>query len=79
METSSCKEKYIVFTDYLGENVINLLKPKVAQNVANSLGYFIISKNHSELSKVAQGVKNRLIWSPPQFGHIIKNEEEKNY
>jgi hypothetical protein len=29
---------------YLGENLINLLKQKVAQNVTMSLGYFIFSK-----------------------------------
>jgi hypothetical protein len=31
-------------TAYLGENVINLLKQKVAQKVAIILGYFILSK-----------------------------------
>jgi hypothetical protein len=38
---------------YLGENVINLLKPKVAQNVASFLGCFMLSKNHNELQKVS--------------------------
>jgi hypothetical protein len=36
-------------TAYLGKNVINLLK----QKVAIILGYFILSKNHNEPSKVA--------------------------
>jgi hypothetical protein len=49
---------------YIGENVINLLKQKVAQNVAISLGYFIFSKNHNEPSRVAQLAKNHPIWSP---------------
>jgi hypothetical protein len=51
-------------TPYLGENVINLLQQKVAQKVTISLGYFIFSKNHNEPPKVAQLVKNHLIWSP---------------
>ncbi len=33
---------------YLGENVIDLLKPKITQNVAITLGYFIFSKNYNE-------------------------------
>jgi hypothetical protein len=37
---------------------------KVAQNVTLSLGYFISSKNHNEVPKVAQLAKNRPIWSP---------------
>jgi hypothetical protein len=40
--------------DYLCENVINLLRQKVAQNVAISFGYFIFSKNPIERPKVAQ-------------------------
>ncbi len=40
-------------TAYSGENVINLLQQKVAQNIAISLGYFIVSKNHNEPEKVA--------------------------
>jgi hypothetical protein len=35
-------------TAYLGENLINLYKRKVAQNVAHSLGYFSCAKNHNE-------------------------------
>jgi hypothetical protein len=35
---------------YLGKNVINLFKQKVAQNVASILGYFILSENHNEPS-----------------------------
>jgi len=34
-----------------------LLIQKVAQNVDIILGYFIFSKNHNELSKVAQWAK----------------------
>jgi hypothetical protein len=49
---------------YLIEIVIDLLKPKMAQNVAINLGYYILSKNHSEPSKVAQLAKNYPIWSP---------------
>ncbi len=44
-------------TAYLDENVINLVKPKVAQNVIISLGYFIFSKNHNEPPKVAHLAK----------------------
>ncbi len=45
--------KPCVKTAYLGENVINLLK----QKVAIILGYFILSKNHNETPKVAQLAK----------------------
>ncbi len=45
-------------TAYLIENAINLLQPKVAQNVTISLGNFIFSKNHIEPLKVAQLMKN---------------------
>ncbi len=38
---------------YLGKNVINLLK----QKVAIILGYFIFPKNHNEPPKVAQLAK----------------------
>ncbi len=62
-ETLKCLQPIIFETAYLGENAINLLHPKVAQNVAISLGYFIFSKNHNEPPKVAQLVKNRKIWS----------------
>jgi hypothetical protein len=48
----------------LGESAINLLKPKVAQNVVISLGYSVFSKNHNELLKVTKLVKNHPIWSP---------------
>jgi hypothetical protein len=44
-------------TAYFGENVINLVKQKVAQNVIIILGYFIFSKNHTEPPKVAQLAK----------------------
>jgi hypothetical protein len=43
---------------YLGENVINLPKQKVAKNVTISLGF---SKNHNEPSKVAPLAKNHPI------------------
>jgi hypothetical protein len=49
---------------YLGENVINMLHQKVAQNITISLGYFIFSKNHNESPKVAQLVKICQIMSP---------------
>jgi hypothetical protein len=42
---------------YSGKNVIDLLKQKIAQNVAITLGYLIFSKNHNEPSKVAQLAK----------------------
>jgi hypothetical protein len=44
-----------------------LLKQKVAQKVAIILGYFIFSKKHNELPKVAQLAKNYQIWSPCQW------------
>jgi hypothetical protein len=44
---------------YLGKNVINFMKQKVAQKFTIILGCFILSKNHNELPKVAQWVKNR--------------------
>ncbi len=47
---------------YLGENVINFLKQKVAKYVAIALGYHFL--NHNELPKVAQLAKNRPICSP---------------
>jgi hypothetical protein len=50
-------------TAYLCENVINLLKQKVAQNVAISLGYFIFSKIHNEPPNVTQFMKKCPIWS----------------
>ncbi len=43
---------------------IILLKQKVAQNVAISLGSFSFSKNHNEPPKVAQLAKNRSVWTP---------------
>jgi hypothetical protein len=48
-------------TIYLGGNVKNLLKQKVAQKVTISLGYSISSKHHNELPRVG---KNHPIWSP---------------
>jgi hypothetical protein len=38
-------------TAYLGKNVINLLKQKIAQKVTIIWGYFIFSKNHNEPPK----------------------------
>jgi hypothetical protein len=46
-----------MLTAYLGENLINLLK----QKVATILGYFILSKNHNKPPKVAQLAKNHPI------------------
>jgi hypothetical protein len=40
------------------------MKQKVAQKIAIIFGYFILSKNHNEPPKVAQGAKNHPIWSP---------------
>jgi hypothetical protein len=57
-------QQTIFETAYLGENVISLLKQKVAQNDAIVLGCFIISKNNNEPSNIAQLAKNCPIWSP---------------
>jgi hypothetical protein len=51
-------------TAYLVENVMNLLKQKVAQKCCISLGYLIFSMNHNEPPKVAQLATNVPIWSP---------------
>jgi hypothetical protein len=56
-ETLNTYNKPCFETAYLGENVINLLKQKVSQNVTISLGHFIVSKNQNEPPKVAQLVK----------------------
>jgi hypothetical protein len=45
---------HVLKTAYLGENVIDWLKQKVAQNFAIILGYLIFSKNHNKPPKVAQ-------------------------
>ncbi len=50
-ETLKYLQKPYFGTAYLGENVINLLKQKIAQNVAISLGFLIFSKNHNEPPK----------------------------
>jgi hypothetical protein len=63
-ETLNTYNKPCFETAYLGENVIDLLKQKVTQNVAISLGYFIFSKNHNEPPKVAQLSKIHPIRSP---------------
>jgi hypothetical protein len=47
--------------------VKNLLKQKVAQNVAISICYFIFSKNQNEPPKVAQLVKNAQSGHPGYF------------
>jgi hypothetical protein len=44
-----------------------MLKKKVAQNVINSLGSFIFTKNHTEIPKVSKLAKNS------QFGHPVKH------
>jgi hypothetical protein len=49
-------------TCLLGENVMNVLKQKEAQNVAISLGFFIFSKNHKQVPKLANLAK-KTIWS----------------
>jgi hypothetical protein len=48
---------------YLGENVLNLIEQKVAQNVTISLSYLIFTKNNNEPPKIAQ----LAIWSPCLF------------
>ncbi len=55
--------KTMLKCEYLRENVIDLRKQKIAQNVAITSGYFYFSKNHNEHSKVAQLIKI------PQSGH----------
>jgi hypothetical protein len=47
-ETLKYLQQTMFETAYLGKNVINLHKQKVAQKVAIILGYFILSKNHNE-------------------------------
>jgi hypothetical protein len=56
-------------TAYLSENVINLLKEKVAQNVAISLGYFIFSKNHNESKSNPIGEKSPNLVTLPIMCH----------
>ncbi len=51
-------------TAYLGENVKNLPKQNIAQNVAFSLGFFCFLKSHNDPQKVAKLAKNHPIWSP---------------
>jgi hypothetical protein len=65
-------------TAYLGENLLNLLKQKIAQKIAMILGYFILSKNHNEPPKVAQLVKNCPIWSPCYWRIITSERTEIN-
>jgi hypothetical protein len=62
---NTCNKPYFK-TTYFGENIKDLLKQKVAQNVYISLGYFYFfySKNRNWHTEVAQLVKNRPIWSP---------------
>jgi hypothetical protein len=62
LKPSNTYNKPCFETAYLGENVINLLNQKVAQNVAIILGIF--SKNHNEPPKVTQLAKYPPIWSP---------------
>jgi hypothetical protein len=49
-------------TTYLGENGINLIKQKVAQNVATSLSPFIFKKKSQWASKSSLIGKNHPIW-----------------
>ncbi len=58
-------------TAYLGKNVINLLKQKVAQKVTIIFGYVILSKILNEPPKVAQLAKNRPIWSTLRETRVI--------
>jgi len=64
LKPSNTYNKPCFETAYLGENVINLLKQKVSQDVAIILGNFIFSKNHNEPPKVTQLAKYPPIWSP---------------
>jgi hypothetical protein len=64
LKPSNTYNKSCFETAYLGQNLIYLLKQKVAQKDAIILGYFILSKNHNEPPKVAQSEKNCPIWSP---------------
>ncbi len=61
MYNKSCFE-----TDYLGENVMNLLKHKVAKNVAISLGYIILAimifSKWPNGQKIAQSWHFRLVF-----------------
>jgi hypothetical protein len=62
-ETLKYLQKTYFESAYLGENIIKLLK----QKVAIILGYFILSKNHNKPPKVTQLAKNRT------SGHPVKN------
>jgi hypothetical protein len=74
-ETLNFYNKPCYETAYLGKNVINLLKQKVAQKVAIIFGYFILSKNHKEPPKAAQLSKNDPIWSPcPSSSSVFRIE-----
>jgi hypothetical protein len=59
LETLKHLQQSIFLNCLFRQKCINLLKPKVTQNVTISLGYFIFSKNHNEPPKVAQLAKNR--------------------
>jgi hypothetical protein len=57
LHQTTCKtieylQQTMIETSYLGKNLINLLKQKVAQKVTIVLGYFILPKNHN-VPKVA--------------------------
>jgi hypothetical protein len=50
-ENSKCIQRPCFETAYLGDNVIDLLNQKAAQNVAISLGYFIFPNIIMSLQK----------------------------
>jgi hypothetical protein len=58
LEPWNSDDKLYFETAYLGEKVKKMLRQKVAQNVAVSLGYFSCSKNQNEVPKVAQLARN---------------------
>jgi predicted rRNA methylase YqxC with S4 and FtsJ domains len=55
---------------YLGENVNKIVKQKAAQNVELCSCTLSFQKNHKELPKVAQLVKNCPIWLPCLYASL---------
>jgi hypothetical protein len=54
-------------TGYFGKNATDLLKLKVPQNVTISSGYFITSRSHNKLPKVAKLAKIAKLGHPGLF------------
>jgi len=63
-------------TAYLGKNIKTFFGQKIAQNVDSSLGFFIFSRNDSDLPEVDKLAKNHPIWSPCLHEHsdLVENE-----